>query len=163
MSSISVKIKGRNRLLRSMSSAPAILEAEVDKSLSRAAHEVARLAKKNSPKAFSHLVNSIKPGKTFSLQHYVMAGMNYAYDVEHGRPAGITPSRLHIEEWMRVKGIKPNNGSIKSASFLIARKIGAEGTKAQPFMHPSLEEKRARIVDLVREGEARALKRIAHV
>jgi len=163
MSAVSVKMIGAEALLRSMAKAPGILQAEVDRSLSRAAHEVARLAKRKSPKAFSHLANSIKQGKTFSLQHYVMAGMNYAYDVEHGTSAGRLPSRQHIIEWMRVKRIKPAHGSIKSSAFLIARSIKANGTEAQPFMHPALKEKRARIVELVRQGENRALKRIAHV
>jgi len=162
MSTISIKIIGAEKLASGMSKAPGIIQHEVDISLSRAVHEVARLAKQKSPKAFSHLANSIISGKTFSLQHFVKSGMNYASDVEHGTESGRLPNRQHIVEWMRVKGIKPANGSINSASFLIARSIEANGTKAQPFMHPALNEKRSRIVELVSEGVQRAMGRIAH-
>lgn len=58
--------------------------------------------------------------------------------VEYGRGPGKQPPIDKIEEWVRVKPIIPNpiNGKIpdtRQLAYLIARKIGREGTPAQ---HP---------------------------
>lgn len=58
--------------------------------------------------------------------------------VEYGRGPGKQPPIDKIEEWIRVKPIIPNpiNGKIpdtRQLAYLIARKIGREGTPAQ---HP---------------------------
>ena len=56
--------------------------------------------------------------------------------VEYGRGPGRMPPIDKIEDWIRVKPIIPNsqNGKIpdtRQLAFLIARKIGREGTPAQ--------------------------------
>jgi len=148
---------------RAMKQKPVTVRREVDLALARAALEVGRLAKGKAPKAFSHLTNSIIPGKTRSLVHFVKAGMNYASDIEYGRAPGHMPDRQHIIDWMKIKGITPLNGSYKSSAFLIARSIAKHGSKAQPFMAPALEEKRPRILRLVKEGVRRGLDGGTHV
>lgn len=56
--------------------------------------------------------------------------------VEYGRRPGKRPPIDAIEQWVKVKPIIPNpiNGRVpttKQLAFLISRKIGMEGTKAQ--------------------------------
>lgn len=62
---------------------------------------------------------------------------DYWYYVEHGRKAGKMPPISNIEEWIKVKPIIPRPfgksqkqiPSPRSLAYLIARKIGREGTK----------------------------------
>lgn len=61
---------------------------------------------------------------------------DYWYYVDNGRRAGKMPPISKIEEWIRVKPVKlypfGNNKQIPSprqVAYLIARKIGREGTK----------------------------------
>lgn len=63
--------------------------------------------------------------------------------VEYGRRAGKRPPISAIENWIEVKPIIPNpiNGRIpttKQLAFLIARKIGNEGTPAQKPLEKSV-------------------------
>lgn len=66
---------------------------------------------------------------SLNLEHY------WRY-VEYGRRPGKMPPIDNIEEWIRVKPVVPNamNGKVptsKQLAFMIARKIGREGTKAR--------------------------------
>lgn len=62
---------------------------------------------------------------------------DYWYYVDHGRKAGKMPPISKIEEWIKVKPIIPRPfgksqkqlPSPRSLAYLIARKIGREGTK----------------------------------
>lgn len=85
----------------------------------------------------------------------------------YGRGPGKMPPINAIEQWIKVKGITPKtyNGiptSEKSLAFLIARKIGREGTKGSHFLEPSLDNAWAnfesKIIDAVTEDIVDALK-----
>lgn len=65
----------------------------------------------------------------------------YAYFMLHGRGAGKRPPINVIQEWCDYKGI-----NFKSCAFLIARKIGREGTKGNDFVTPIIPE----LVDEIR-------------
>lgn len=62
---------------------------------------------------------------------------DYWYYVDHGRKAGKMPPISKIEEWIKVKPVIPRPfgkspkaiPSHRSLAYLIARKIGREGTK----------------------------------
>ena len=54
----------------------------------------------------------------------------YAYFVEHGRGPGKMPPEKPIKDWVKRHNIS------EDAVFPIRRKIGKEGTKAQPFTEP---------------------------
>ena len=74
-------------------------------------------------------VNGLTLSVSFNLDEY------WKY-VEYGRRPGKRPPIDAIEQWIKVKPIVPDpiNGKIPSTrqlAFLISRKIGMEGTKAQ--------------------------------
>ena len=74
-------------------------------------------------------MNGTKLVVSLNLEHY------WRY-VEYGRRPGKMPPIDNIEEWIRVKPIVPNamNGKVPTSrqlAFMIARKIGREGTKAR--------------------------------
>ena len=74
-------------------------------------------------------MNGTKMVVSLNLEHY------WRY-VEYGRRPGKMPPIDNIEEWIRVKPVVPNalNGKVPTSrqlAFMIARKIGREGTKAR--------------------------------
>ena len=56
--------------------------------------------------------------------------LDYIYYVEQGRKPGKRPPRKAIEQWITDKGIIPDKISKQSLAYLIAKKIGEEGTTA---------------------------------
>lgn len=61
---------------------------------------------------------------------------DYAYYVEHGRGPGKRPPAQNLYEWCYKHMKSPSDKGAKTFSFLLARKIGREGTKPQPFLLP---------------------------
>ena len=59
-----------------------------------------------------------------------MAGarFNYIMTLETGRKPGKQPPTAPIEKWLQERGIQPPDITQKSLAFLIARKIGREGS-----------------------------------
>lgn len=53
---------------------------------------------------------------------------NYIMTLEHGRRPGKMPPVQTILQWVEQRGINPPDISQKSLAFLIARKIGREGS-----------------------------------
>lgn len=70
-----------------------------------------------------------------SLRYEVKGGklrvyaLGYAPVMETGRKGGKRPPVSAIEQWLSDKGIAPQGISKKSLAYLIARKIGKEGTE----------------------------------
>lgn len=58
-----------------------------------------------------------------------LLGSSYSYFVEYGRKPGKRPPITAIEQWIIDKNLTLNNISVPSLAFLVARKIGNEGTK----------------------------------
>jgi len=159
MTSLTIRVDDK-AFRRGMRLAPKEVSRAVDLALGRAAQEVARDARINTPKAFSHLTQSIHVSKPSPLVRMVSAGVRYAHDVEFGQPPGRMPRRANILAWMKVKKIAQSTRlpRQKSIAFLIARSIKRHGTKKQPFMQPALDKNRARIVKLVDDGVAAGLR-----
>jgi hypothetical protein len=63
--------------------------------------------------------------------------VKYGRYVEYGRKPGKMPPISALEPWVRLK-LKAKNP--RAVAFLIARKIGAEGVKARPFMAPGAKK-----------------------
>lgn len=84
------------------------------------------------------LANSITIAKTFLGARRIGTTCGYGLYVEFGRPPGNWPPPNVIERWaIRKLGVSPKDA--KGVAFLISRKIGKEGTSAQPFMRPAFE------------------------
>ena len=82
----------------------------------------------------------------------------------YGRPPGKMPPVSAIEEWITRKRIVPESNTstpnVTSLAYVIARKIGKEGTKGTKFLEKSLDEQKeywmstisAAIGEDIREG-----------
>lgn len=75
----------------------------------------------------------------------------YAEFVEYGRRSGKFPPLKMITEWVRKK-LRLKDKALKSASFLISRKIAQKGTRPQPFFAPAVEKNRDGILDSISEA-----------
>ena len=86
----------------------------------------------------------------------------YAAAVEYGRgptkKAGLIPLRTTLEAWVHRKLGIPYGKELKSATFLIARKIHRKGTKAQPFFVPAVKKFEDRIQGIIDKYIGEALK-----
>lgn len=146
-----------SRLRAALSRAPAVIRRHVDGALSRGALEVAREARRRAPKAFSTLTNSIHATPVGDLHYQVAPGVNYAPWVEGGRKAGKMPGVANgLREWVKLKtGLadKP----LDRMTFVIARGIGRDGIKAQPFMAPAMAASEDRLRALVGAAVERGL------
>jgi hypothetical protein len=147
-----------------LAAAPEVVTRRLYWALERGAQEIAREARGRSPKAFSHLVNSIsvyregdlalsvRPGKISAPwgDLSVRPGMNYAPWVEGGRmPMRKTGTQNGLLEWIRLKVDPTAEGKkLDRLGYVIARAISRRGIQPQPFMQPALEMKRARVVEL---------------
>jgi hypothetical protein len=104
----------------------------------------------NKTNATSSLSQSIEPQIKGTQSGYRLTVLmeDYWQYVEEGRRAGKMPPIKNIYEWIRYK--RPMQDKIqqspdkiaatKSLAYVIARKIGQKGTKAQPFVTPSLKQ-----------------------
>lgn len=137
---------------------PAEVERAVEVHLARGAEEVARDAKRNAPKAFSNLVNSIRAERVGALHYQVVEGMNYGRAVEEGTGPHF-PNPDNLRPWVeRVLGVRGKEARDKA--FLIARAISRRGTRAQPYMQPAAEANRSRLFELVALGVGEGIKEI---
>ena len=104
----------------------------------------------NKTNASSSLSQSVEPNiKSREGGYNLTILMNdYWLYVENGRKAGKMPPIKNIYEWIQNKAPlqakiadSPNKiAATKSLAYVIARKISKKGTKAQPFISPSLNQ-----------------------
>ena len=106
-----------------------------------------RINKTNATSSLSQSINPEIKGTQSGYRLTVLMKDYWQY-VEEGRRAGKMPPIKNIYEWIRYK--RPMQDKIqqspdkiaatKSLAYVIARKIGQKGTKAQPFVTPSLKQ-----------------------
>jgi hypothetical protein len=90
-------------------------------------------------------------------------GLKYTEQLEFGRRAGKFPPKDAIEKWINDKGIQPQDISISSLAFLIARKIAREGWDRNGFGGVELISKVVtpqriqKIIDVVVKNEKEVL------
>lgn len=155
---INTRIDDR-QVRRALQLAPVTMTRHIDRAVGRAAQVVARSARRNAPKAFSTLTNSIRAQRRSPFRQHVGPGVEYGRMVEEGTGPGGTPPRQTLIDWIRVKGIRPNDPTMtmRDLEFVIGRKIRERGTPAQPYLQPALEENESAVTDLIRRGVERGL------
>lgn len=79
-------------------------------------------------------------------------GHGYAAYVEYGRRAGKWPPIDEMAQWAYKKFHMTDRKEARTAGFLIARKIGQEGSRPHPFFGPAIEKNKTRIVAAVRDA-----------
>lgn len=142
--------------------APSLVRRELDRSIARGAFEISNAARLLSPEADGLLRKSISRVRFGQADYGVVAKAAYAAAVEGGRKPGPMPPVQSIDDWMKRKRVGSSDPvERRRSAFAIARAIGRRGTKAQPFMQPALEQNRTRLDQLMREGTARALEKVA--
>lgn len=134
----------------SLQKAPDVVARRLDVALSSGARQIMLEARERSPKAFSHLVNSIMVRREGTLHYSVHPAINYAPWVEGGRmPMRKTGTKNGLLEWIRLKVDPTAEGKkLDRLGYVIARAISRKGIQPQPFMQPAFEAKRARVVEL---------------
>lgn len=146
-----------DRAQQAFAKAPDVMRRSLERYIDRAAHEVAREARRRAPKAFSTLTNSINVhrGGLYLREHQISRviapSVNYAAFVEGGTRPHRPGPRNGLAEWVKLKF----GGSAKEQrdrTFLIGRAIAKRGTRAQPFMRPAAEKMESRVIALLREG-----------
>lgn len=116
----------------------------LDLALQRLAMEAARDMRREAPKAFSTLTQSIKDDKVGDLEYEAGPHVNYAEFVVQGRqPGGRMPPLSAIADWVRVKQLGAP-GKERHLAWAIARKIATQGTPAQDFQTPVYERMQGR-------------------
>lgn len=167
------------RAREALAKAPEVMNRHLSRSLDRAAEEVAREERSAAPKAFSNLVNSIRVVKEGELSRIIAPGVNYARAVEEGTKPGTMPPRESLVAWIKQKSFaervsiygprrprkfsnqnKAHTDELRDRSFALALHIKLHGTKAQPFVKPTAEKMRGRVLALLREGVDRGVQEI---
>lgn len=110
--------------------------------------ELKNKLKANDSYASGTLSNSLK-GIVKQNGKYIVISIqleDYWQFVENGRKAGKYPPISAIKKWISVKPVLPRptkSGKLPTANqlaFLIARKISRVGTKAKPFLKPTITD-----------------------
>lgn len=81
-------------------------------------------------------------GSPASIDGRVFNPIAYGMPVELGRSAGKQPPSSALELWVRRKLGVPEN-RVKSVAFLVARKIGRQGTKAVEMFTKAFDQGKA--------------------
>ncbi len=147
-------------LRKALALGPRVLERHLSFAIERSVQEMARQARREAPKAFSTLTNSIRPVRQSSVESLVVAGVDYAAMVEKGTQGGSVPPEQPILDWIRVVGVTPSRPDMdeEDLAYVIARSIAARGTPAQPFMAPAFEGNKRRAERRINKAIDDALK-----
>lgn len=101
----------------------------------------------NGSNATHQLSNSIKDIVKFDGKYLTVSIQleDYYKYVENGRKAGKFPPVDAIKKWITIKPVIPRgkNGKVPTEnqlSYLIGRKIAREGTRANPFLEPTIRD-----------------------
>ena len=104
------------------------------KSVSKGLTSAARSIGSSGEKADKQLATDIRKARTIfnSLDLGIVSGQikaapHFSFAMQ-GRGPGLAPPVEEILKWMTAKKVKPLASSMRSSAFLIARKIGREGT-----------------------------------
>ncbi len=141
---------GSDVVAEAMRRAPEIMDQHAEAGLERAAQEIARTAKLETPKAHSTLADSIQVRRPARFRRVVTPGTNYADFVNEGtgifgphhKASGLMPNVRSLQDWIRVARISPRRGNMseRSLAFAIATSIARTGTRKDAFMDRAAEK-----------------------
>lgn len=142
---------------------PDRMTAALDAAIWRGAEEIARGEKRNAPKAFSTLTNSIRAERLAPMHARVVTGVNYARPVEEGRAPGKMPGTANgLLEWVKQK-TGQSGKELDRTAFVIARAIGRKGIKATRYAERTVESEANRIIANVQAAARRAAQEFGRV
>lgn len=112
--------------------------------VARSAISVQRMARENlrssGTNASGRLGSSVNIRFTTDrLGAVIGSNVNYAGDVEYGQKPGNWPNVGDLMRWVKKKIIAGPDKAVRSAAYLIGRKIYQKGTKAKPYLIPAAE------------------------
>ncbi|WP_067519513.1 HK97 gp10 family phage protein [Endozoicomonas ascidiicola] len=156
---LSIDVLNDEQFRRALEQAPETLRKHLKKSVGRGGQEAARELKRNAPKAHSTLVNSIRSARDGELTAIAAPNTDYAAFINNGSQPGGAPPLQALIDWIRVKGITPNNPAHdqRDLAFMIRRSIARNGIKPQPFNDEAAEKITPRIEQLLRQSVTNAL------
>lgn len=132
MSELSVEIEGFEELVARFAQSPQILDEELRRAMRVALDHTEEQVAGRTPVNVGKLRGSIATeiqGRAVNIRGIVATPLIYGLPVERGRRPGKMPPVDAIEYWVIRKGIASPGPESRSVAFLIARAIGARGTK----------------------------------
>lgn len=123
----------------------------LDRFVNRAAQEFAREEKKEAPKAFTILTNSVSVKKNGNADYTIAPGTKYAKWIHDGTSPH-TPPMKPLMEWLRLTKRVPAGRELFARARGLQRYIAAHGTKANPFVARTRTTMHPRVMILVQEG-----------
>lgn len=138
--SVTIEIKGLDKLMKMADKYPAIAEKHVNKAINRSLIMVMDDAKRNAPFGVSGNLKQNWNLRMGRFEGSLSSGANsngfyYGSAVEYGTRPHFPPiSALSL--WSRRKGLNP---------FVIARSISQKGTKANPFFSRAVKGRKGDI------------------
>jgi hypothetical protein len=128
---------------------PQRLEGELRRAMDASLLLLETDMRRHVPQDTRQLMGSINhqvAGSGLNITGTVGPSLAYGAFVERGRRPGKYPPIAAISGWAKRHGISP---------FLVARAIARRGTRPQPFVAPSIQRNRGRIVTLFERAGAR--------
>lgn len=123
----------------------------LDRFVGRAAGEFVREEKKQAPKAFSNLANSIQVQKNGLADYSAVVGAAHGVWINDGTNPH-TPPMKPLMEWLRLTKRVTGKRELFIRARGLQRFIAAHGTKANPFVKRTGDKMRGRVVDLINQG-----------
>ncbi len=146
------------------------IENQINRIIAKTLDDITGVVKQHiffkTPVATGALRNSLQTQRISNKGkvYFVNPGSAYAAYVENGRAPGKQPPSDPIERWLKssrqgqiflskvaasMKGKKISQERLlKTAAYLVARKIGRKGTKAQKFFQTGIDESQSTIAEI---------------
>ncbi|MCW7553653.1 HK97 gp10 family phage protein [Endozoicomonas gorgoniicola] len=159
LKALTVDMTGDRQFRKALEQTPGTLFNQLKRMVTRGGSEAARELKRSAPKAHSTLVNSIRSIRDADLSAIAAPNTDYAQFVNDGTGSGGAPSLQAIKDWIRVKGITPNNPNhdLDDLAYMISRSIARKGTRAQPFVDNTADKLTPRINQLMQQAVRNSL------
>ena len=164
MLTIEVKVDGA---LMKGANASAVVDREMNAAMHASTQHMRGLVIPKTPVGVTAMLRGgtqatvTSSGSDFSIDGRVFNPSAYGLPVELGRMAGKRqPPSSALEMWVRRKLNVPEN-RVKSVAFLVARKIGRQGTKAVEMFAKAFEEGKGTVNGFFDRAAARVVEALS--